>query len=196
MKRFELWGLTGGIASGKSTVARLFEINGIAVLDADQVARDLRQPGGAAHDRILKRFGTVDRIRLRELVFTDSKAKKDLEKILHPLIIKESKKRAAEVAKRSPFKNPVILYEGALLVETGRYRDMAGLIVVDAPREARLARLIQRDGHSPEMARRILDSQTGDEARIKAASYIIHNQGDETALQEAVQKAIKELGWR
>src|SRR5271167_754127 len=89
----EVWGLTGGIASGKSSVARFLEKAGLYIIDADQLARDLSKEGGKAHPLIVKRFGTADRAKIRETVFNDPKARKDLEAILHPLIGEESRKR-------------------------------------------------------------------------------------------------------
>jgi len=189
---FVVWGLTGGIAAGKSLAARFFAEEGIPVLDADQLARGLTAPGGAGYEPVMKRFGTVDRQRLREIVFADSEARRDLEAILHPLIRAESESRLKELALKAgwvPGGAPVpVIYEAALLVETGRYRDLDGLIVVEAPRDIREARLIARDGVSPELARQILDAQTSDEARAKVASVVLRNDRDADALREGVKK--------
>src|SRR5699024_7823399 len=118
-------------------------------------------PGGAAHPRIVKRFGTDDRNRLRELVFSDSVARRDLEAILHPLIQQESLRRMEALAAAHPPGAPKlrILYEAALLVETGRHRNFTGLIVIDSSPALRRQRLIERDGASPELADRIIASQ-------------------------------------
>jgi dephospho-CoA kinase len=105
-------GLTGGVASGKSTVARLFTDQGIPVLDADRIARKLREPGGVAHPLLLQRFGTDDPKKLREIIFRDSQAKADLEKLLHPLIIKASEEAAREELKNNP-QAPFVIYEAA-----------------------------------------------------------------------------------
>jgi dephospho-CoA kinase len=187
----QLWGLTGGIASGKSTVARIFQEAGVPVLDADQITRNLSAPGGPAHQAILKRFGTADRKLLREKVFSDAQARKDLEAILHPLIQTESLKQAASLAKSSG--RSFVLYEASLLVETGRYHDLAGLIVVEAPRELRMKRLIERDGMEPEMAQRVLDSQISDAERRKAATHVILNPGSLDELRKQVQSLIPQL---
>ncbi len=172
----KIWGLTGGIASGKSTVARIFSELGVPVIDADQVARELRAPDGAAHDAILARFGTADSARLREIVFSDPVARADLEAILHPLIREESARRISQAVEGRVGIVPVI-YEAALLVETGRYRDFAGLIVVAASEELRLARLMARDQSEEELARKILRSQISDEKRRSCATFVIENHG-------------------
>lgn len=162
-------------------MAGLLSQAGLTVIDADQISRDLSRPGGLAHEAIVKRFGTADRAPLRELVFSDPKSRADLEAILHPLIRDESLRRIASCAGK-----PVV-YEAALLVETGRYRDFRGLIVVDAPPERRRQLLIQRDGLSPEMADKILASQIDDEKRRKVATHIITNEGTLDDLRKKVE---------
>jgi dephospho-CoA kinase len=186
-KLSNVWGLTGGIASGKSTVARIFSELGIPVVDADQVARQLAAKGGAAHLPILDRFGTTDRSSLREIVFSDPQARKDLEAILHPLIKAESER---QLQKLGP---GVVLYEAALLVETGRYKDFRGLIVVDAPREQRKQRLIERDHCSPELAEKILLAQSSDENRRAAATFVLENSGTEQELRAKIELLAQEL---
>lgn len=180
-----VWGLTGGIASGKSLAARFFEEAGIAVIDADQLARELSSEGGAAHGLILKRFGTADRAKLREIVFSDPKARKDLEAILHPLIARTAQEKIR-------IKGTPALFEAALLVETGRYREMEGLIVIESPLEDRVRRLVARDSCTNEMARQIIASQTDDETRRRAATWVIENSGTPEELRVKVQ----ELGSR
>ena len=181
MDPLRIYGLTGGIAAGKSTAARYFEKAGIPVVDADEIARELRKPNGLAHSTILNRFGTTDRAKLRKLVFDDTQARRDLEAILHPLIQAESLKRIQALHA------PLVLYEAALLVETGRYRDFSGLIVVSANREQRLRRLMDRDQSSPEAAELILDSQGSDEIKLRQATFRIENSGSLPALQTQVQ---------
>jgi dephospho-CoA kinase len=195
---FEIWGLTGGIASGKSSAALIFKELGFPVLDADRIARELSAPDGAAHSQIVARFGTADRNQLRERVFADPAARKDLEAILHPLIQSESLRRMeALAAATAPKKSgPLrILYEAALLVETGRYKQMAGLIVVDAPRELRRNRLIERDGFAPELADQILGAQISDEARLAAASAVIPNRGTIEDMRSFIEGFVREKGW-
>ena len=186
---FEIWGLTGGIASGKSTVGRYLSEAGLPVIDADQIARELALPGGRAHGAIIQRFATDDRKKLREIVFADPAARKDLEAILHPLIAAESLERMQASGA------PLIIYEAALLVETGRYKSFAGLIVVDAPREERLKRLMLRDGTSPELAERILDSQIPDQDRRDAATILLLNHGNLSELRARTLALVKKQGW-
>jgi dephospho-CoA kinase len=184
----ELWGLTGGVASGKSSAARFFAEAGLPVLDADAISRELSSPGGAAFDAIVARFGTADRARLREIVFADAGARSALEGILHPLIRAESARRA------SAFSGPVI-YEAALLVESGRARELAGLIVVDAPASVRRARLVARDRCTGELADRIISAQAGDAERIAAASVVLRNIGSLDELRAQVVALVAARGW-
>ncbi|MBY0470308.1 dephospho-CoA kinase [bacterium] len=189
-------GLTGGIASGKSAVAEIFMNLGVPVIDADQISRTLAQPGGAAHNKILKRFKTTDRKKLRELVFRDEKARRDLEAILHPLIQSESKRQMEALAQQSTVLPGVVLYEAALLVETGRHKDLDGLIVVETPREIRLKRLVDRDarkGMTSEMAKKIMDAQASDEERRHAATFVIDNSGIFQELKTRVAALIQSL---
>jgi len=186
----KVYGLTGGIASGKSTAAKFFAEAGIPVMDADQITRELSQPGGAAHPLILKEFGTDDRNELRQKVFSDPEARKKLEKILHPLIQGETQRRILELSKKNP---PFMIYEAALLVETGRHQNFDGLIVVDAPRDKRKSRLRARDGHPEEFAEKILNSQISDEERKKPAQHILNNSKTVEDLKAAVINLISNL---
>jgi dephospho-CoA kinase len=192
----ELWGLTGGIASGKSSVARFLEEAGVPVLDADKISRELSSEGGRAHPLIVKRFGTADRAKLRKIIFDDPKARKDLEAILHPMIGEESRKRAAEVAARTPTgKKPVLVYEASLLIEAGRLSELAGLIVVEAPLAERIARLKARDGSDEASARKILAAQLSDEERRKHADHVIVNSGTLEELKTETLQLANKLGW-
>ena len=191
-----IWGLTGGIASGKTAVAGFLSELSIPVVDADVFSRRLSAPGGAAHDEILQRFGTSDREKLREIVFRDSAARGDLEKILHPHIARESQLELDRLAQE--FLVPVLIYEATLLVETGRYKTLGGLIVVDSPLDLRKARLISRSGFSEEMAERILAAQTArlsDEERRKAATIVIENSGTLEELRGKVRGIARDHGW-
>lgn len=203
-RRIEVWGLTGGIASGKSTVARIFNEMGIAIIDADQIARDLSQPGGGAYDLIVKRFGVIDRSALRKIVFSDPAARRDLEAILHPLIQAESVKRMQLLAQATPERTPErilpVIYEATLLVETGRYKDFDGLMVVEAPRADRVERVTARDKISAELANQIIDSQASDSERRAVAQAVFDNSGDNSgdleALRRQVAGFIDKWGWK
>jgi dephospho-CoA kinase len=187
IERAEVWGLTGGIASGKTTAGKIFAELGIPVVDADLIARELSLERGAAHAEIIKRFGTADRPKLREIIFSDPAAKKDLEAILHPMIQAESQKRIQKLAQT----HDLIIYEATLLVETGRYRYMAGLIVVDSPEERRLDHLMTRDKIAKPLAEKIIHaqaSQLSNEDRRKHANLILDNSGDLPALRDQISK--------
>lgn len=187
------WGLTGGIASGKSTAAKFFSDLGIPVVDADQISRKLSAPGGAAYDEIVKRFGTADREVLRDKVFQEPTARRDLEAILHPHIARESEAEMTKLAGETGAK--IVLYEATLLVETGRYKDFDGLIVVESPRSIRKARLMERNAFSDELAEKILGSQTTDDARRKAATIILENTGTPQELQKKVHEIVLAAHW-
>ena len=190
-----IWGLTGGIASGKSLAARFFREAGIPVIDADQIARSLSQADGSAYEPIVQRFGTADRARLREIIFSDPKARKDLEAILHPLIQAESMRQILDLAQSQQALGhpPLVIYEATLLVETGRYKEFDGLIVIQAPREIRLNRLYLRDRTDPFMAERIFSAQAADEERKKVATHVLDNSGSPEELGEAVKKLAGEI---
>jgi dephospho-CoA kinase len=187
------WGLTGGVASGKSTVAKYFSEIGVPVVDADEVSRRLSAPGGAAFETIVKRFGTADRAKLREIVFRDSQARRDLEAILHPLILSESRAEMRRLASQTGAH--AVLYEASLLIEAGRHREFAGLIVVESPRNTRKTRLLSRPGITDTVAEGILNSQITDEERRKAASRLIENNGTLDELREKVRQIALAARW-
>lgn len=174
-KELKLVGLTGGIGSGKSEVARTLSSLGFKVLDADQVARGLSLEGGAAYGPMVARFGTADRKLLKEMLLKDPKAKKDLEGILHPLIRSESMRLAQELAPQS--KEGIVIYEASLLIESGRIKDFPNLIVVTSPTEARVKRICARDSCSPDTARTMISLQTSDEVRRSHARWVLENDG-------------------
>lgn len=179
----KIFGLTGGIASGKSTVGVYFSELGIPVIDADEIARDLRAPGGEAFDTIEKRFGTVESAKLREKIFSDPTAKGDLEKIMHPLIQKKSEEEFEKYRGRAPY----VIYEAALLVETGRHRDLAGLIVVSLSPELQLERLMKRDRVSEAVARQMIDAQSATSLKESQATHRILNEGSLDDLKKQVR---------
>jgi dephospho-CoA kinase len=181
-------GLTGGIASGKSTVARLFGAHGVPIIDTDQIARDVVEPGQPPLERLVERFGTgiltpdghLDRPKLREIVFSDPMARADLEALTHPAIGSAVEARSA--AAGGPYQILVI----PLLVEKGLGARVERVLVVDCPEEMQIERLQARDGSTLEQARAILNAQTSRAARLKAAHDVILNDSDITALEEQV----------
>jgi dephospho-CoA kinase len=189
MRRVRIYGITGGIASGKSTAAKCFRELGIPVVDADEIARDLRAPDGKANPAILARFGTVDPGELRTRIARDPAEKKALEAILHPMIAQESLRRFSEIERAAtslPSPPPYLLYEAALLVEAGRASDCDGVILVESTEDNRLDRLVKRDQMSPESARRFIDIQPSLEAKRAAATHVIHNDGSLDELRNSV----------
>lgn len=181
-------GLTGGIASGKSTVASLFAGHGVPVLDTDEIARDVVEPGQPALAAVVADFGEgilspegrLDRRALRARVFADPAARARLEAILHPVI-------RAELARRSGAAGgPYQVWVIPLLVEGGRADDVDRVLVVDCPVDVQLARLRARDGETEASARAILAAQAGRDARLAAADDVILNDAAPEALAAQV----------
>jgi dephospho-CoA kinase len=180
--------LTGGIASGKSAVAELFAAEGVPVLDTDQIARDVVEPGSPALAKIVAEFGAevldatgrLDRKRMRDLVFADPAKRKRLEAITHPAIREELARRAD--AAGGIYQIHVI----PLLVESSRADLYDRVLVVDAPEPDQLRRLQQRDGSTAEAAQRILDAQASREQRLSVADDVIVNTGTLADLRQFV----------
>jgi dephospho-CoA kinase len=188
---FPIYGLTGGIASGKSVVAGFLRELGIEVLDADAIARELRAPGGAAEAPIRAAFGTLDPAVLRTRIAASPDDRKRLEAILHPLIAAESARRFAAIANRaSPggfVGSKYAVYEAALLVEAGRAKDFAGLVLVESAPELQLERLITRDHMEPEAARQFLGAQGPVSVKRAAATHHLTNDGTLEELRAKVR---------
>lgn len=181
-------GLTGGIASGKSTVGKLFRALGATVVDADEVAREVVEPGSEGLAEIVGTFGaeiladdgTLDRKKLGALVFEDASARKRLEAITHPRILARSMQRMAAAASRG---EALALYEAALLVENGSYKMFQALVVVAASEPVQIARIRARDGLDEAAARARLDAQFPLEKKVAVADHVIWNDGDLASLE-------------
>ncbi len=188
MPRIFRVGLTGGIASGKSTVSRLFGALGVPIIDMDQVAREVVEPGQPPLERLVERFGTailtpdghLDRPKLREIVFSDPKARADLEALTHPAI------GAAVQARTDTAGGPYQVIVIPLLVEKHLGSQVDRVLVVDCDEELQLRRVQNRDGSSPEQARAILGAQASRATRLKAAHDVIENNGEMSALRSQV----------
>jgi dephospho-CoA kinase len=188
-------GLTGGIGSGKSTVADLFAELGTPVVDTDIIARELTAPGGAAleaihalfGDVVMQADGTLDRAALRRRVFADSTALRQLEAILHPRI------RQAVDRALAALDAPYALVVVPLLVETGGYRDVLDrVLVVDCPEDLQIERVTARSGLTRDEAKAILAAQTGRAERLAAADDVIVN----TTTREALRADVATLHQR
>jgi dephospho-CoA kinase len=187
-------GLTGGIASGKSTVGRLLAEKGVPVIDADQVARDVVAPGEPAlaalvdafGEHILAPDGTLDRPRMRAAMTADPTVRERLSAITHPAIRAAIAQRLATLAADG---TDVAVVEAALLVETGSHRMYPQLIVVSCAPETQLARLVARDGTTEEAARDLIATQLPLADKEAVATVVIRNDGDLDALRAATADA-------
>jgi dephospho-CoA kinase len=183
-------GLTGGIASGKSTVASLFGELGAGVIDTDEIARQLVLPGSHALDQIVERFGdqilapdgALDRRRLRAIVFASPASRSELETILHPPI------RAEALARAAASTAPYVLLVVPLLFETGFDRLVDRKLVVDCTESQQIARLTGRDGVGASEARAMLAAQMTREGRKAGADDIIDNSGSLEATRDQVAR--------
>ncbi|MBI1350775.1 MAG: dephospho-CoA kinase [Actinomycetales bacterium] len=189
-------GLTGGIGSGKSTVARMLADCGAAVVDADQIARDLVEPGGEAlaelvtefGPRILQADGSLSRAELAALAFSDPKATERLNAIMHPLIRAEAHRRLAGYSAA-----PVVVYDMPLLVETGQ-RDLVDLVVVvDVPEEVQRDRAVRLRGLDEADVRRRMEVQATRQDRLAAADVVIDNSGSTEDTQVQVDALWRRL---
>ncbi len=181
-------GLTGGIASGKSTAAKFFGALGVPILDSDSIAREVVEPGQPPLERLIERFGRsiltpdghLDRPALRAIVFSDPKARADLEALTHPAIGEAMQARAA--AAGGPYQILVI----PLLVEKNLRANVDRVLVIDCEEGLQLRRLQARDGSTLEQAQAILNAQVSRAARLQAADDVIHNDADMSKVREQV----------
>lgn len=184
------YGLTGGIGSGKSTVAELFEALGARIVDTDEISHTLTAANGLAIPVIQHAFGdayiaddgALDRAKMRTLVFADQDAKQRLQAILHPLILEQAKSEAL-----SPGDAPYTLVVVPLLFESGRYRDwLDSVIVVDCPEEQQIARTLQRSSLDESTVRSIMSQQMDRSSRLRLADELILNDGSLPQLRAQV----------
>lgn len=191
-----LVGLTGGIASGKSTVARMFADLGAPVIDADLLAREVVAPGTPGLAEIAKRWpevvvgGVLDRAKLGAKVFQDPVQRAELNAITHPRIAAEAVKRTAVLAERG---ERAALYEAALIVENNLDRAMQGLIVVSLPPELQLQRLREREGMAESEAQARLAAQAPLEEKLRRATWVIDNRAEREQTQARVREVWREV---
>jgi len=183
-------GLTGGIGSGKSTVAGLFASLGAGLVDTDEISRSLTAPAQPAIAEIARKFGpqfiaadgSLDRPRMRSLVFSDASARKDLETILHPLIRQESYRQIEGSAA------PYVLIVVPLLIETGAYQGMLSrILVVDCQSETQVRRVMKRNALSRDEVLSIIASQVSRQERLQMADDVIDNDNGLESLQPQIE---------
>jgi len=189
-------GLTGGIGSGKDTVAAIFKELGVTVIDSDVISHHITQPAGAAIDTIRKTFGemyitadgALDRALMRQLVFSDSAARRQLEAILHPLIHAQLLAHA-EINNVSGAQHPYLILVIPLLFESTNYRQLVQrTLVVDCTEEAQIARTMQRSHLDEKIVRAIMASQVTRTERLRHADNVIQNNGDLNTLRQQVDQ--------
>ena len=182
-------GLTGGVASGKSTVAEMLRDLGAVVIDADVLAREVVEPGTPGLEAVVAAFGAevltddgqLDRARMGTIVFADPEQRAELESIVHPRV----RARAAEIeARHEP--GALVVHDIPLLVETGQGSDFDAVIVVDLPVEVQLERAMRDRGWSEDEARSRISAQAGREERLAAATHVIDNTGTLEDLRQRV----------
>jgi dephospho-CoA kinase len=192
-------GLTGGVASGKTTVSQVLKEQGAYIIDADQMARELVRPHAPAWKQLVKAFGkdilredgSIHRKRLADKVFADPRQRKLLNQILHPRIKKEIERRAKEIGQKDP--DAVVVIDAPLLVELGDHRKMDKLIVVTSTQTQQIERLQRRDGIGPEEALRIFSSQMPIKDKVKWADFVIRNEGSIQKTREKAKEVYQEL---
>jgi len=182
-------GLTGGIGCGKSAVTRLFERHGVPVIDADIVARDVVAPGQPALGLITQRFGDkvvaadgkLDRARLRQIVFDNPQARRDLEAILHPRIRQSMRQQLDALS------TPYAILSVPLLQETGQVNTVDRVLVVDCSEEVQMERICKRDSVDRAHVRLILDAQSSRTEKLQIADDVIDNSGPLESLEPQVE---------
>ena len=187
-------GLTGGIASGKSTVSKEFEKLGVFLIDADQIARALIRPHKPLWRKIIAYFGgeiqkedlTIDRFKLGQKIFNSEAERDALNRMIHPEIKREIERRRKEIGRDDP--DAIVLVDAALLIETGTFREMDRIIVVSASKENQIRRLTARGGFSVEEARRRIAAQMPLKEKLKYADYVINTNGSLREIRKQVRR--------
>jgi dephospho-CoA kinase len=182
-------GLTGGIASGKSTIARMFATLGCNVVDADQIVARLYQPGEAGHEALVRTYGagillpdsSIDRRKLADVAFATADSAKALNALIHPLVIAEEARMMGEV------RDGIVMVEATLLIEAGGRDRYDRIVIVDVDPETQLARAIAR-GMTREDAERRIAHQMPREERLRYADYVIDNSGDLQAAEAETRR--------
>ena len=190
-----LFGLTGGIGSGKSTVADRFRASGVPVLDADRIAREVVEAGTEGLAAVVEAFGegvlgpdgTLDRAALAAVVFGDDAKRRRLNAILHPRIAARTMERSAALEASG---EPLACYEAALLVENGLADAFRPLVVVAVPEDVQVARAVARDGSTDAQARARIRAQLPLQEKVRAADYVIDNGGERAATERRADEVL------
>ena len=198
-RKFLLVGLTGGIATGKSTVSALLRQLGCEIIDADLLAREVVEPGRPAWTTIVAEFGqdvvtgdgALDRKRLGAIVFANPERRRRLEAITHPAIRERFQARLGELAEHGF--TGIVVFDAAVMIESGNYKNMDRLVVVVTDEPTQMARLRGRDGTDDAEGRRKIASQMPLAEKAKLADYVIDNSGDRHATAEQVRRVFAAL---
>ena len=194
-----LVGLTGGIGSGKSQVAQIFKQLGAYLIDADELAREAVQPDRPVLQRIVDAFGpdilnpdgTLDRAKLGRIVFADPEKREGLNSIVHPYVFMEEERRRKEISQKDP--KAIVLFDAALLIETGSYQLMDKVILVAIDRRKQIGRIMKRDGLTREEAVRRIGAQMPQAKKKSKADYIIDGGQPLKTMEDQVRKIYQEL---
>jgi dephospho-CoA kinase len=190
-------GLTGGIASGKSTVSSMLRELGAEIIDADRVAREVVEPGEPALEEIARRFpgvvgpdGNLDRAKLGERIFAAPSERQALNAIIHPRIRQRVEEKTRALAGRGV---DLVIYDAPLLIENRLHEGMDGVILVAAPRELQLERLMARNGLTREQAEARVASQLPLEEKRRHATWVVENDGRLEQTRERVEEIWREI---
>lgn len=193
-------GLTGGIASGKSTISRIFASLGCVTIDADAIVARLYRPGGAGHSvlvetygrSILTQSGEIDRKKLADIAFADRESAQKLNRLIHPLVIDEEQRLIGSEETRFPDRDRIFVVEATLLLESGGKERYDKIVVVDLDPETQETRAAMRGVSRPD-ARRRMKNQMSREERLRAADYVIDNNGDRRAAEVETHRVYQKL---
>ena len=192
-------GLTGEVASGKTTVSRIFGEEGAYIIDADQIAREMVQPHTPVWNELISVFGkeildkegAIHRKKLAAIVFSDPQERNLLNQITHHRIKEEMDRRAEQIGQKDP--EAIVVIDAALLVELGDHREMDKVIVVTSTERQQIERLKEREGASEEEARKIFSSQMTIEEKLKVADFVIRNEGSLEETRRMAKEVFQEL---
>ena len=193
-------GLTGGIASGKSTISRIFAALGCVTIDADLIVARLYRPGAAGHEALIRTYGPtvvradgeIDRQKLADIAFATSAEAQKLNALIHPLVIAEEQRIIADEASRFPGRDRIVIVEATLLLESGGRQRYDKIIVVDVDPQTQIARAVARGMTREEATRRMANQMSRDD-RLRQADYVIDNSGDMRSAEVSAHRVYEAL---